>query len=254
MKTGSTVLHPEKPQPIPIPPETATLVILSETSPGLRSRTYGNYLIPAKKSGERYAKLVIRAARCVIDLGNNQKQYFIVKADEIACDLARECNNDIWGIGSSVTGELTSDTNEASEVVRGFSGVFVCEATGHSGSGIIGEPTEEELEKAEDLLRQSDKVLVERGHSEWDQFHRPDMIHDGFKRSARRLGVDAEWLYKVTSGLPDCPHCGSKLKSPKATVCATCHRDIVPENGTERHETEDSATSKAKGKGRQKAA
>jgi hypothetical protein len=245
MKTGSTVLQPEKAQLIPIPPETATLVILSETSPGLRSRTYGNYLIPGRKKGERYAKVVIKAARCVIDLGNNQKQYFIVKADEIACDLARECNNDIWGIGSSVTGELTSDTNETGEVVRGFAGVFVADGP---------EPTDEELEKAEELLQMSDATLVERGHADWDQFHRPDMIHDGFKRAARRMGVDAEWLYKVTSGLPDCQFCGAKMKTAKATVCATCHREQVPQNGTERSEAGDSAAPKAKGKGKQRAA
>lgn len=245
MKTGSTVLIPEKPQPPELPIETATLVSISETFLGNKSRTYGNYTIPVKKKGERFAVSIIKPARAVMDLGENRKQYFIIKAEEIACDLARECNNDIWGIGSSITGELTAGTNQAMEVVRGFSGVFVCDGA---------EPTEEELEKAEVLLEQSDSVLVERGHTEWDQFHRPDTIHDGFKRAARRMGVDAEWLYKVTTGLPDCPHCWSKLKSMKATVCATCHHDVTPQNGTERQDGGDSAAPKAKGRKSQKAA
>lgn len=219
MKTGATVLIPEKPKPIELPAETATLVNITDVNLGMKSRTYGMYQIRGKKKGEAYAKMVIGAARGVIDHGDNKKTYFVIKAEEIACDLARECNNDIWGIGSTVTGELASETNESSEVVRGFSGVFVCDGA---------EPTEEELEKAQELLQQSDATLITSGHENWDQFHRPDTIHDGFKRAARRWGVDAEWLYRVQN-LPDCPHCASKLKSAKATVCATCGRDVDPQ-------------------------
>src|SRR5882672_11468282 len=112
MKTGASVLIPEKPKPMPIPEERALLVNISELSLGTKERTYGMYTIPGRKKGEKYAKLLVKAARAVIDRGDNHKEYFIIHADEIACDLARECNRDIWGIGSDVTGELTTEISE----------------------------------------------------------------------------------------------------------------------------------------------
>src|SRR5207253_10380702 len=85
----------------------------------------------------------------------------------------------------------------------GFSGLFVADGQA---------PTAEELAQAHELLALSDSALAQRAHSDWDQFHRPDMIHAGWKRAARRLGVDADWLYTISNiaSLPDCKFCGSK--------------------------------------------
>jgi len=142
-------------------------------------------------------------------------EQFVIKAEDIAVDLVRQWNSDLWGIGSDVTGQV------ADEVVRGFSGVFVIDGM---------EPTKEELAQAHEILALSDKAMIERGQTEWDQFHRPDMIHAGWKRAARRRHYEAEWLYAIsdTGALPECLWCGSKMKTKTATVCATCHREQKP--------------------------
>jgi|SRR5579859_2176143 len=239
MRTGVQVRPPEPAKPLAIPKETAVLVNITTVAPPTVTRTYGNYLLPACKKGRRevweagvcvsttkcepgqeYAAVRIGAARDKIDYGEKRQSQFIVHAREIAMDLASECNENIWGIGSTPTGEIVLDPDtQETQTVRGFAGVFVAD----------GElPTDAELAEARELLAASDAVLVVAGHATWDQFKVPNAIHEGFKRSARRLGVDAEWLYTVAN-LPNCPHCGSKLKSAKATVCATCHRDVVPQ-------------------------
>lgn len=203
--------------PIELPIETATIVNISETA-FHAERTYGTYRIEGCKPGQPYMTITVRAARGVIDRGDripgklNGTEQFIIKAEDIGMDLVRQWNTDLWGIGSTPTGEI------AGEAVRGFSGVFVCDGE---------EPTVEELTQAQELLALSDAALAERAHSEWDQFHSPMTIHAGWKRAARRLGVDAEWLYTISNkaSLPDCKFCGSKMKTATATVCATCHRD-----------------------------
>jgi hypothetical protein len=207
---------------IPIPEETAFLINITE-SPFWAERTYGAFRIEGCKRGEGYVKLGVHAYRGVIDMGDRglgnrdpfkNTNQFIVHAEDAALDLVRQWNTDIWGIGSSVTGEV------AEESVRGFAGVFVADGV---------EPTPDELEQARQLLAQCDSVLVERADSEWDQFHSPMTIHAGWKRAARRLGVDASWLYTIANkvALPNCPHCGAKLLMATATVCSVCLRDVV---------------------------
>jgi hypothetical protein len=214
---------------IDLPEEKAVLVNLTEQE-FYGERTYGTFRILGRKPGEPYSTLEVTPRRGLIDMGDNSwsrqmgrgnqpdlksVQQFVIKAEDIAVDLVREWNTNLWGIGNTTTGEV------ATETVRGFAGVFVCDGL---------KPTDQELEQARMLLAASDQALVERAHAEWDQFHMPNMIHASWKRSARRLGVDAEWLYTVSNiaSLPDCPFCGSKLKTKTATVCATCHRDITP--------------------------
>lgn len=213
MRTGVQVLSPEPPAPLVLPTKTATLVHITQTRITPISRTFGNYVIPACKKDEPYTILKISAARGVIDLGDKRRQEFIITAEEIAIDLARHCNSELWGIGSGIAGE----DGEAS--IGGFAGVFVADGE---------EPTAEELAEAHALLRQTYEFLVKRAHAEWDQFHRPDMIHASFKRAARYLNIEADWLYATDKNLPECPLCGSKLKTPTASVCATCGRDIRP--------------------------
>lgn len=220
--TGTPIYVPA--QPIVLPVTTATLVNISETS-FAAERTYGTYRIEGCKRGEPYVAKVISAARGVIDKGDRVPgklqgtEQFVIEATAIGEDLVRQWNSDLWGVGSTPTGEI------AGEVVRGFAGVFLADGL---------EPTAEELAQAHQILALCDTALAEEAHKTWDQFHRPDAIHAGWKRSARRLGVDAEWLYTISNlaALPDCPHCGSKLKTATAKVCATCHRDVVPQLAT----------------------
>jgi hypothetical protein len=206
---------------IPIPDESALIVNISESA-YYAERTFGSYRIEARKPGERFSTLIVHAVRNVVDQGDRglgskdpykNTQQFITSAIDVGVDLVRGWNTDIWGIGSTPTGEV------AGESVRGFAGTFVAD-------DLV--PTEEELELATQLLAASDAQLTERAHAEWDQFHSPQTIHMGWKRAANRLGVDAPWLYTIIDkrALPDCPHCGSKLLTRTATVCSVCHRDV----------------------------
>jgi hypothetical protein len=223
VKTGATVPIYTPEQPIALPVEKALIVNISETAYAAE-RTYGNYRIEGCKKGQAYTTLAVSACRGVADSIEAKpgklagRIQWPITAEDIAVDLVRQWNSDLWGIGSTITGEV------AGEQVRGFAGVFVSEGM---------EPSAEELAEAHEIFALSDKVLIERAHSEWDQFHRPDMIHASWKRAARRYGVDAEWLYAVSNAaeLPDCKFCGSKMKTKTATVCATCGRDQEPVPG-----------------------
>jgi hypothetical protein len=220
MKTGGVVPTFVPSAPIALPTEQAVIVNIAQI-PFAAERTYGCYRIEGCTKGEPFVSLAISAARGIIHRGdltmgkNPVVEQFPIKAEDIAVDLVRQWNSDLWGIGSTVTGVV------AEEQVRGFAGVFVAEGM---------TPTAEELAQAHEILALSDKALFERAQSEWDQFHRPDMIHAGWKRSARRLGVDVDWLYVISNmaALPDCQFCGSKMKTMTATVCATCHREQNP--------------------------
>jgi hypothetical protein len=245
MKTGQVKLVSPLPVPIKLSEKTATLVRITAGPKIVVDRTYGNYTIMPCKPGERFTIMKIRAARCVAGTKDSRKEWEVT-ADEIAEDLAMDCNTYIWGIGADVTGEIItgSDDDPTVQIVRGFNGVFVADGE---------EPTEEELEKAEELLATSDQILIERGHEDWGSFKEPRSIHEGFRRAAKRMGVQADWLYRVLN-TPLCPHCGAKLLTATATVCATCHRDVVPANGPERPEQEEVTAGAAKGPKRKKAA
>lgn len=262
MKIGNQIpiFVPEK--PIELPEGVAALVNITD-QPFSAERTHGMYRICGSgkckcdpsddgrcQQGDGYIMRLVGARRGVIDKGDRKPgkmigtEQFVIKAEDIAQDLVREWNSDLWGIGSTPTGEV------AGEQAHGFAGVFVADGA---------EPTEEELDLARQLLAASDAALTERAHSEWDQFKSPQTIHSGWKRAARRMGIDAEWLYTVSNraALPDCPFCGSKLKTRSATVCATCHRDIpkdMPQNGPERQAEGDSSSGKAKGRTARKTA
>jgi hypothetical protein len=228
--------------PIELPEESATLVNITESS-FRGERTYGIYTICGVGrckcdpldvnrcvSREDYIMKVIHARRGMIDMGDNNwtarkpgqnqpdlknVQQFVIHADEIAEDLVREWRSELTGLGSATTGEIDG------QVINGFTGVFLADGA---------YPTKEELQQAKKLLAQCDQALIIEAHKDWDQFKEPKSIHDSWKRAARRQGVDAPWLYNVIdrSAIPDCPHCGEKLKKATATVCATCGRDVVP--------------------------
>lgn len=219
MRTGQMKLVSPVPAPMKLSEKTATLVRITAGPKIVVDRTYGNFTIQPCKPGQRFTTQKIHSARCIAGSKDSRREWE-VKAEEVAEDLAMECNTNIWGIGSTVTGELieTTDGQEDLVSVRGFNGVFVSD---------FDEPSEEELQLAESLLAASDAILVTAGNETHDQLHNPLHIHAGFKRAAQRLGVEADWLYTIVNknGLPDCQFCGSKMKTMSATVCATCGRE-----------------------------
>jgi hypothetical protein len=260
MKLGTAIPIFAPVLPIELPEESATLVnITTESFRG--ERTYGVYAIcgvgrckcdPTDSnrclSGDGYIMKIVKPRRGLIDMGDNSwtkrkpgqtqpdlknVQQFVVHAEDIASDLVREWRSELTGIGATVTGQV------GNEAVNGFTGVFLADGL---------RPTEEELAQARQLLAACDQALVAEGHREWDQFHEPKSIHDSYKRAARRLGVDAPWLYTVVDRniLPDCQFCGSKMKTATATVCATCHRDVVPANAQERQAASGKPASRSK--------
>lgn len=231
-RIGSSITLPEAPKPVALPLHTATIVNITDTSLPIRQFTYGNYSVPVCERGfqtlrhmdghveripceigDEWAAAKVGAARLTINYGDKRTQESVIEPRDICLDISRQCNGDIWGLGNDTLGD------ETVEAVRGFMGVFVAD-------GDI--PTEQELIEMRDILRLADVALVQEGHKTWDQFGKPDYIHEGFKRAARRIGVQADWLYTIYN-MPDCPHCGSRLKSTTATVCATCHRDVKPQ-------------------------
>ncbi len=117
-------------------------------------------------------------------------------------------------------------------------------------------PTAEELAEARKQLRQCDKHFVAEGNKTFAKFGPAGIaaISDSFKVAAERTNQKPAWMFSVDDELPNCPHCGSQLKMPTATVCATCHRDVVPQNGQERSGEELATAGAAKGGKRKKAA
>ena len=228
-----------KAKPMPIPEESATVVNIVKEAPPMIARTYGNFTIHGCvagrqqlwdrsalvmdrecEPGEEWAGERVHAARAVVDFGKEfPRNEFIVHAVDIANDLALNCNGDLWGIGSTVTGEVDG------AAVRGFAGVFVC-------SGDL--PTAEELQTARGLLRSSDHELISRGHKEFAQFGPSGIqaLSDSFKHAARRQRVEAEWIFDVKD-LPNCPACAAQLRSPKAAVCSACGAIIDAEKAAE---------------------
>lgn len=259
-KIGSSLILPEAPKAMPIPPGTSTLVNITTVKFPIIQFTYGNFMIPSIErgfqtmrdengqvekrkcaQGEEWAAMKIRAARDAINYGEDRKNEFIIESRDICLDLCRQCNGDIWGIGNTITGDI------GGEDVRGFSGVFLADND---------EPGEQELAEMHALLRLCDVALTEEGHKTYDQFHDPRYIHEGFKRGARRLGVEAEWLYAIINA-PDCPFCGSKMKSATASVCATCGRDVPKPSAKKEapgHATPPPPQGKGKGHQKQNAA
>lgn len=267
-----------KAQPIAIPEESVTVINITSTQPMPKSRTYGQYQVPpcvagkqllwdyellaraaqadpAHSSlltledalainrdcepGQEWAGVRIHAARMVrkYDKGMPDVED-IVHAKDIANDICLECNSDLWGIGSTITGEIAGGRK-----VRGFVGIF----------SISGDsPTSEELAEARKQLRLCDKHFVAEGNKTFAKFGPPGIaaISDSFKVAAERTNQKPAWMFSIDDELPNCPHCGSQLKMPTATVCATCHRDVVPQNGPERPSAENNQSAKRRGKAR----
>jgi uncharacterized protein with PIN domain len=251
-----------KPLPIDIPEESVTVINITSVQPTPKSRTYGQYQVPACvqgkqllwdyellakaaqrdpahsslltiedalainrdcEPGQEWAGVRIHAARMVrkYDKGMPDVED-IVHAKDIANDVCLECNSDLWGIGSTITGEIAGGRK-----VRGFVGIF----------SISGDaPTAEELAEARKQLRLCDKHFVTEGNKTFAKFGPAGIaaISDSFKVAAERTNQKPAWMFSMEDELPNCPHCGAQLLMPTATVCSKCQRDVVPVHAQER--------------------
>jgi hypothetical protein len=171
---------------------TVSLVNISQEKWPPRLRTYfGSLEIRSPQPGEPYAITTIRAAKGVMDLGDNRNMELRITAREIAEDIARELNGDS-GEGS-------------------FHGVFVA----------AGElPTPAELSDAIRRLEEFQRLLVKAADLEWERTKNPMFITDLERRAARQLGLEKPWLYDPKP-LADCPVCAEKIK-PGVAVCRSC--------------------------------
>lgn len=155
------------------------------------SRTYGNYLIPAKASSERFSMMEVTPRKGVIDIGDRKVLEFPITPEEVADDLCREVNNE--------AGYLS------------FMGVFRC-------AGRV--PTDRELEDAEAKLEKFYQWCVAEGDKIWQQTRLVILIPDHLKRAAAYLKLDREWKTNVQPKV-ECPACGINLR-PGLAVCSGC--------------------------------
>lgn len=156
-----------------------------------RTRTYGNFTIPAKEPGEEFSLIEIGPRKGVMDLGDKHTSEFPIFPEDIAVDLAREINADA-GADS-------------------FLGVFVCGPDG---------PSAEELHAAHARLEKFYKWCVRQGDDEWQRTGRIIMIPDIWKRAATYLKLRRDWCSEIQPNL-DCPGCGTPVK-PAVAVCKEC--------------------------------
>jgi hypothetical protein len=156
-----------------------------------RSRTYANFIIPARPDGEEYSLTEITPHKGVMDMGDKHTSEFPIFPEEIAADLCREINADA-GYDS-------------------FLGVFVCGPDG---------PTERELKDAHAKLERFYAWCVSMGDQEWQRTQKIFLIQDVWKRAATYLKLNREWNSVIQSN-NECPGCGTNVRSGVA-VCKEC--------------------------------
>jgi hypothetical protein len=155
-------------------------------------RTYGNYMIPACKPGERYAWLVVDKTTEVYDIGNKKKGEVDITGGTIARDI--------------ITGHMEFGVGIAAGV----------------------EPTEAELRQAEMQRDRHYRQLVEDADTEYASSGKPRMVLDVAKRAALALGISPNtkpWIFDQELQ-KFCPNCDERVR-PNAKVCKHCGRDIV---------------------------
>lgn len=168
-------------------------------------RTYGQYTVANPGVGERYALTKVMYRYTYRDMGGgvggrslnggneeDKRAKDILSARAIAEDICQDINSNAGG--------------------NSFWGKFVCKGQ---------EPTEAELEAAEERLRTYFTWLVNQADSQWSQSRRHDMIDGRSVRAAKHLNiVDRDWLSNVKP-MVDCPVCGEAIKRGVA-MCRHC--------------------------------
>lgn len=162
-----------------------TIVSLAPYSPFGVHRTEGDYVMPAKKKDEPYAKLVVKDGRTFKDFGEKQKVWETVAAREIAEDLTRDCSEH---------------------------GVFI--AAGD-------EPTDEELRAAAKKLRQEFYPrLIEEADSSYARTGDRKDISLHARVAARILNLKRDWALDL-SELTPCIGC-QELVAESVVKCKNC--------------------------------
>lgn len=155
------------------------------------SRTYGNYMIPARVAGEPYSMTEIGPRKGTMDMGDRRVFDFPITPREVADDLCREINNDAG--------------------FRSFLGVFIA-------AGPL--PTADELKKANARIEKFYAWCVTEGDKVWQQTRNVIMIPDLFKRAADHLKLNRDWKTDTQPNY-ECEGCGTRHK-PGLAICIAC--------------------------------
>lgn len=166
---------------------------LSEETVGL-NLGYPTPVVHGKAVGERYSTTPVGGAETQRDMGDNKIVKDYVRAADVGKDMVRMLNENVG-------------TN-ATESCAGF---FMTTAA---------QPTEAELEKQEQRLREFSSVLIGAADAAWEQTHDMRFISGLMLRAARYMNVDRPWRAKVIQ-MQACPGCGTNLM-PGVAVCKTC--------------------------------
>lgn len=176
--------------------------------------TYGNYVIPARPDGKRFAAMKIEQRRDANDMGDGRKSPAWISATDIALDLVQR-------VGPRF-------------------GLFVC-----SGPN----PGDKDLKAAETELTSYLKELVVEANNVWSRSRNSNLISDMQRRAAKELGLAFDWIFDPTQ-MADCKYCGGKVK-PNVAVCMHCggilNRELAREGGLVDDEPRHTAKTKANG-------
>lgn len=160
-----------------------TLVNVADFTAFDEMRQTGYFMLPARKEGERYGKLVVGDVVSKMPLGEDRYQEMVVEADDLADSLINDHGADKFGC-------------------------FVADGA---------EPTDEELEKAERVYDEWMRKQVAEADVLWGQYHKHIFIGTHAKTAAKKLGLKREWLADIAE-TKRCPNC----TAPNAPTQARC--------------------------------
>jgi hypothetical protein len=150
-------------------------------------RTYGRFVIPACRKPHPFNYMVVKDNKTVVDLGDDRRITYPIKAEEVAADLVQDL---------------------------GIHGVFI--AAGER-------PTAQELAAAHTRMEEFYRKAVVQGDSLFasNRDMRTNGITDVHRRAALHMGEEREWCYTAAKKV-DCPYCAAKLV-PGVAICTRCN-------------------------------
>jgi len=163
----------------------------------VKPRSYGPVTILPCPEDKPYEVTELTARRTAYNIGIGDTKYELVKALDIAKDVVKEINGNLW---------VPSDAT-----VEGFSGVFVC-------AGPV--PTQKEVSDAEGKLGSFYDDQIRMANQMWESPQERMSINAVHRRAAKARNLDPPWLYSVKP-TAECPVCAEIIK-PGVAVCKSC--------------------------------
>lgn len=172
---------------------------------GVKDSAENRAVVKLEIQNERYAMTLITARISPRDIGEKMRDDVQVGALHIAHDIVRMLNENS-GVGDP-------DNGIAPNV-----GLFVCETP---------EPTEAQLELADQTLRKFFEHLVGVADGEFEQYRHSTWIPGLARRAAKWLGSDTSWMLRKGS-MVECPYCTTQVLE-RAVICPNCRNVLRPE-------------------------